>query len=89
MFVVMTVRTILKVPFEKAALPCPSDVPAHLVAVIKSKYCYKINIEPEMRVAISSIKQRFDKKCLEQQNFHCLKNSDIFLFEVFTNFLLA
>ena len=31
MFVVMTVLTVLKVPFEKAAPPCPSDVPAPLV----------------------------------------------------------
>ena len=31
MLVVMTVRTVLKVPFEKAAPPpCPSDVPAPL-----------------------------------------------------------
>ena len=30
MFVVMTVLTVLKVPFEKAAPPCPSDVPAPL-----------------------------------------------------------
>ena len=30
MFVIMTVLTILKVPFEKAAPPCPSDVPAPL-----------------------------------------------------------
>ena len=32
MFVVMTVCTVLKMPFEKAAPPCPSDVPAPLVA---------------------------------------------------------
>ena len=30
MLVVMTVWTVLKVPFEKAAPPCPSDVPASL-----------------------------------------------------------
>ena len=30
MFVVMTVLTVLKVPFEKAAPPCLSDVPAPL-----------------------------------------------------------
>ena len=35
------------------------------VAVIKSKYCNKIDIEREMRVAISSIAPRFDK--IEQQ----------------------
>ena len=29
----MTVRTVLKVPFEKAAPPCPSDVPAPLARV--------------------------------------------------------
>ena len=31
MLVVMTVRTVLKVPFEKAAPPCPFDVPAPLL----------------------------------------------------------
>ena len=31
MLVVMTVRTVLKAPFEKAAPPCPSDVPAPLL----------------------------------------------------------
>ena len=31
MLVVMTERTVLKVPFEKAAPPCPSDVPAPLI----------------------------------------------------------
>ena len=31
MLVVMTVRTVVKVPFEKAAPYCPSDVPAPLV----------------------------------------------------------
>ena len=30
MLVVMTVRTVLKVLFEKAAPPCPSDFPATL-----------------------------------------------------------
>ena len=30
MLVVMTVRTVLKVPLEKAAPPCPFDVPAPL-----------------------------------------------------------
>ena len=30
MLVVMTVRTVLKVPFEKAAPPCPSVVAAPL-----------------------------------------------------------
>ena len=30
MLVVMTVRTVLKVPFEKAAPTCPCDVPAPL-----------------------------------------------------------
>ena len=32
MLIVMTERTVLKVPFEKAALPCLSDVPAPLVS---------------------------------------------------------
>ena len=46
MLVVMTVRTVLKVPFEKAAPPpCPSDVPAPLrvVTIVKvgcfAKFC--------------------------------------------------
>ena len=33
MFVVMTVLTVLKVPFEKAAPPCPSYVPAPLPTI--------------------------------------------------------
>ena len=40
------------------------------VAVIKSKYRNKIDIEREMRVAISNIAPRFDKMCREQQA-HC------------------
>ena len=35
MLVVMTVRTVLKVPFEKAASPCPSDVPAPQATTIE------------------------------------------------------
>ena len=37
------------------------------VAVIKSKYRNRIDIEREMHVAISNIEPRFDKMCLEQQ----------------------
>ena len=42
------------------------------VAVIKSKYRNKIDIEREMRVVISNIAfaRRFDKMCIEQQT-HC------------------
>ena len=40
------------------------------LAVIKWKYRYKIDIEREMRVAISNIVLRFDKMCVEQQA-HC------------------
>ena len=40
------------------------------VAVIKSKYRNKIDIEREMRVAISNIAPRFDKISVEQQA-HC------------------
>ena len=40
------------------------------VAVIKSKYRNKTDIEREMRVAISNIASRFDKICREQQA-HC------------------
>ena len=40
------------------------------VVVIKSKYRNKIDIERQMRVAISKIAPRFDKMCLEQQA-HC------------------
>ena len=42
MFVVMTVLTVLKVPFEKAAPPCPSDVPAPLVKIIKIELALKL-----------------------------------------------
>ena len=35
MLVVMTVRTILKVPLEKAAPPCTFDVPAPLVTRVR------------------------------------------------------
>ena len=37
------------------------------VAVIKSKYRNKIDIERKMRVAISNIAPRFHKMCIEQQ----------------------
>ena len=40
------------------------------VAVIKSKYRNKIDIELEMRVEISNIAPRFVKMCREQQA-HC------------------
>ena len=37
------------------------------VAVIKSKYRHKIDIELEMPIAISNIAQCFGKMCVEQQ----------------------
>ena len=39
MLVVMTVRTVLKVPIEKAVPPCPSDVPATLLILRLSSLC--------------------------------------------------
>ena len=46
------------------------DLGFSAVAVIKSKYRNKIDIERETRVAISNIAPRFDKICREQQA-HC------------------
>ena len=40
------------------------------VAAIKSKYRNRMDIECEMRVAISNISPQFDKMCIEQQA-HC------------------
>ena len=40
------------------------------VAVIKSKYRNKIDIERDMCVAMSNIAPRFKKMCIEQQA-HC------------------
>jgi hypothetical protein len=37
------------------------------VAVIKSKYRSKINVEKEMRLAISKIQPRFEKLCQSKQ----------------------
>ena len=55
------------VPFATSHL-CEAGFSA--VAVIKSKYRSKIDIERDMRVAISSIAPRFNKMCEEQQA-HC------------------
>ena len=55
------------VPFAKSYL-CKAGFSA--VAVIKSKYRNKIDIERDMRVAISNIAPRFNKICIEQQA-HC------------------
>ena len=55
------------VPFATSYL---CEVGFSAVAVIKSKYRSKIDIEHEMRVAISNVAQRFDKICREQQA-HC------------------
>ena len=54
-------------PFSTSYL-CEAGFSA--VAVIKSKYSNKIDIEREMRVTISSIASHFDKMCMEQQA-HC------------------
>ena len=54
------------VPFATSYL-CEAGSSA--VAVIKSKYRHKIDIERDMRVAISNIVQRFNKMCIEQ--VHC------------------
>jgi hypothetical protein len=37
------------------------------VAVIQSKYRVKINVEKEIRVAVSSLIPRFEKMCGDQQ----------------------
>jgi hypothetical protein len=37
------------------------------IAVIKSKYRSKINVEQEMRVAVSSLIPRFEKMCGDHQ----------------------
>ena len=58
----------LLVPFATSHL---CEVGFSAVAVIKSKYRNKIDIERDMYVAISSIAPRFNKLCIEQQA-HCL-----------------
>ena len=55
------------VPFATPYL-CKAGFSA--VAIIKSKYRNKIDIEREMRVAISNIAPHFDEMCIEQQP-HC------------------
>ena len=55
------------VPFATSYL---CEVGFSAVAVIKSKYRNKIDIEREMHVAISNIAPRFDKMYIEQQA-HC------------------
>ena len=55
------------VPFAISHL-CEAGFSA--VAVIKSKYRNKIDIERDMCVAISNIAPRFNKMCIEQQA-HC------------------
>ena len=55
------------VPFATSYL-CEAGFSA--VAIIKSKYRSKIDIERDMRVVISSIAPRFNKMCEEQQA-HC------------------
>lgn len=52
------------IPFATSYL-CEAGFSA--VAVIKSKYRSKINVEQEMRVAISNFIPRFEKLCSEQQ----------------------
>ena len=58
---------IVAVPFATSYL-CKAGSSA--VAVIKSKYRNKIDIERDMCVAISNIAPRFNKTCIEQQA-HC------------------
>ena len=55
------------VPFATSYL-CKAGFSA--VAIIKSKYHNKIDIERNMCVAISNIAPRFNKMCIEQQA-HC------------------
>ena len=62
------------VPFATSYL-CEAVFSA--VAVIKSKYRSKIDIERDMRIAISSIAPRFNKMCEEQQA-HCSHRSNAF-----------
>ncbi len=52
------------IPFATSYL-CEAGFSA--VAVIKSKYRSKINVEKEMRVAVSSFIPRFEQLCSEQQ----------------------
>ena len=52
------------VPFATSYL-CKAGFSA--VAVIKRKYCNKIDIERNMCVAISNIAPRLNKMCIEQQ----------------------
>ncbi|XP_067132430.1 protein FAM200A-like [Centruroides vittatus] len=52
------------IPFATSYL-CEAGFSA--VAVIKSKYRSKINVEQEMRVAISNFIPRFEKLCSEHQ----------------------
>ena len=58
---------LVLVPFAMLYL---CEVGFSAVAVIKSKYRNKTDIEREMRVVISNIAPRFDKMCREQQA-HC------------------
>ncbi|XP_075454497.1 protein FAM200A-like [Ascaphus truei] len=52
------------IPFATSYL-CEAGFSA--VAVIKSKYRAKINVEQELRVAVSSLIPRFEKMCSEKQ----------------------
>lgn len=52
------------IPFATSYL-CEAGFSA--VAVIKSKYRSKINVEQEMRVAVSSLIPRFEKMCADHQ----------------------
>ena len=48
------------------ATPYLCEAGFSVVAVMKSKYDNKIDIEREMRVALSNIAPRFDKMCIKQ-----------------------
>ena len=55
MLVVITVRTVLKVPFEKAAPPpCPFDVSAPLNIPILSHFLGQIEADPDLDLMFSN-----------------------------------
>ena len=61
MLVVMTVRTVSKVPFEKAAPPCPSDVSAPLPPVVRN---YQYEQELNMHGLLSPLQTFFTELAL-------------------------
>ena len=71
------------VPFVTSHL---CEVGSSAIAVIKSKYRNKIDIERDMCVAISNIAPRFNKLCIEQQA-HCLHKMFFSIFQIMLTFL--